>query len=249
MTLAEVYSCGTVRQRISSGAQIRRHCHPDAYAALVLAGSYSEAGNHGRFAAQAGAVLLHGRFDCHTNNLGRRGAEVFNLPLRHPVSFAFGVLPDADAIVRLAARDLVAAEAALFAAMQPLVPPDEDWVDHLRRALDANPDISLAGWAGRHGVRPETLSRRFRAAYGISPASYRAEARARHALHGLQKTTLPLAQLAATCGFCDQAHMTRAVRALSGAPPSFWRSGLLGARIVRSNTFKTDGALSDKTPA
>jgi transcriptional regulator GlxA family with amidase domain len=30
----------------------------------------------------------------------------------------------------------------------------------------------------------------------------------------------PLGEVAATCGFADQAHLTREVRALSGRPPS-----------------------------
>ena len=36
----------------------------------------------------------------------------------------------------------------------------------------------------------------------------------------------PLAEIAAETGFADQPHMTRAITALTGAPPRAWRGAL-----------------------
>jgi transcriptional regulator GlxA family with amidase domain len=66
--------------------------------------------------------------------------------------------------------------------------------------------------------------------FATSAAAFRAEARVHRALTVLERAALPLSAVAATCGFADQAHMTRAITALTGRPPGHW---------LRSNSFKT----------
>jgi AraC-like DNA-binding protein len=83
---------------------------------------------------------------------------------------------------------------------------------------------SLARWAHAFGLAPGTVSRGFRQTYGVSPKRYRAEARAHRAWTAL-KGNERLSQLALSQGFADQSHMTRAVTALTGFPPSHWRGG------------------------
>jgi AraC-like DNA-binding protein len=81
------------------------------------------------------------------------------------------------------------------------------------------------------GLAPETISRGFGRVFGTTAASFRAEARARRAFEQIVRTNAPLVDIAANSGFADQAHMTRAVRALTGAPANSWRS--------RSISFKS----------
>ena len=88
----------------------------------------------------------------------------------------------------------------------------------------------LDAWADEHGLRAETVSRGFGRMFGLTPAAFRAEARARNAFALITTSDLPLAQIAAVAGFADQAHLTRSVHALTGSTPGAWR---------RSNAFKT----------
>jgi AraC-like DNA-binding protein len=77
----------------------------------------------------------------------------------------------------------------------------------------------LGPWAQRHGLRREALSRGFVAAFGVTPARYRLEARTRHAVAALRATGSSIAAIALDHGFADQAHFSRAVRALTGCTP------------------------------
>jgi transcriptional regulator GlxA family with amidase domain len=79
------------------------------------------------------------------------------------------------------------------------------------------------------GLAAETLSRGFRAAFGVTPARFRGEVRTRRAMEMILQTDASLAEIAIDCGYSDQPHLTRAVVALTGKPPGQWR---------QSNSFK-----------
>jgi AraC-like DNA-binding protein len=81
-----------------------------------------------------------------------------------------------------------------------------------------------------HGLTPATVSRGFARVFETSPAAFRAEARALRAFARITAGGRSLAGIAAVAGFADQAHMTRAIRALTGRPPGHW---------LRSIRFKT----------
>jgi transcriptional regulator GlxA family with amidase domain len=76
-------------------------------------------------------------------------------------------------------------------------------------------------------VRRETVSRSFTAAYGVSARRFALELQTRAAWLRIVRTREPLVAIANATGFADQPHMTRCVRALTGAPPSIWRSQVL----------------------
>lgn len=214
-------------ERFESRAKIGRHVHAAAYAAIVLEGGYEEAGSAGRRRIAQGHVALHDIFDGHCNRFFRRGARVFNLPLSRPYArFKWARIGDLDAIVRAAGKDRIEAEALLVAQLEPVAEPDGDWPDMLCNALRTTHCTSLTRWAHEHGLARETLSRQFGAIFGATPASFRAESRARKALREIVSTATPLAGIAARNGFADQPHMTRAIRALTGRTPSSWRTSL-----------------------
>jgi AraC-like DNA-binding protein len=70
------------------------------------------------------------------------------------------------------------------------------------------------------------VSRGFRQVYGASPNAFRMQQRGRLAWSRIVTADPPLADLAFALGFADQAHMTRTVRAITGAPPALWRAGV-----------------------
>lgn len=213
-----------LRQHLAAGASAARHRHALGYAALVLDGGYVEAGDAGRRTVSAGEVVLHEGFEAHFNRFGGRGASVLNLPLPdgwRPTQ-SFMSVPDPDRIARIAERDLRAATGDLLDQLTPAPAQAADWPDCLSAALRSDGRISLADWARGRGIAPGSVSRGFRQAYGVSPARYRSEARARQALKRLSEPC-SLADLALDAGFADQAHMTRAIVALTGRTPGSWR--------------------------
>lgn len=225
-------SAPPIRQRLAPGQQITCHRHEEAYVSLVLEGGYEEAGDQGRQLLGPGDVAMHGLYTCHRNGVARAGAVILNLPARG-VSGYFGRVADADAVVRAAERDPVAAAMALNRSVIRLQAQALDWPDELAAALTADPQISLADWAQARGLAAETISRGFRRAFGVVPKRFRHEVKMRRALAGAIETAAPLAQVALDAGFSDQAQMSRAVSAVTGAAPGAWRKASSGDKTGR----------------
>jgi AraC-like DNA-binding protein len=209
-------------QRLKAG-DVARHRHRESYAAIVLEGSYLEVGDNGCWRAEAGSVIAHGAFEAHRNWVSARGARVINLalPVALDLPAAFRVR-DIDALID-AARAGTPDIRHLLLAARPCAPVEADWPALLAEAIRRCPTLSIGRWAAHAGLARETISRGFRATFGTTPARYRAEARARHAWRQIVGGRQPLSAIAYDGGFADQAHFTRAVHALTGAPPSSWR--------------------------
>ena len=94
-------------------------------------------------------------------------------------------------------------------------------------------------WARSNDLAPATVSRGFSKVFDVTPAEFRLEARTRRALAMIAANATSLAMIAVTTGFADQAHMTRAIRGLTGSTPGHWR---------RSNRFKTGTAPGRPNP-
>jgi AraC-like DNA-binding protein len=218
-------------ERRDSRAYIPRHRHERAYAAVILAGSYEESGSRGRFRVCPGDVLLHDAFDAHLDRFQGSGARIFSLEIETcPADTSIARVRDADAVVRIAERDAVAAGALLLAEIRRKPPAYYDWPDILADDLLSDPAWCLDEWAQKQALAPSSVSRGFRKVFGVTPAAFRLGARARRAFRMITESGQPFAAVAAATGFADQAHMSRAIRALTGAPPGSWRG---------SNSFKT----------
>jgi AraC-like DNA-binding protein len=219
-------------QKIRASA-LGRHVHEEAYAALVLAGGYEEAGDHGRFQVNAGAVVFHGQFEAHLDRFSETGAVVLNLRLPIGCCYTPGIarVADADVVARVAERSRREATDLLFSAAMSEMPSPADWPDELAAALMKNPSLKLSQWGEKKGIAAWTVSRGFALVFGVSPEAFRARTRARHALKFIHSTQAPLASIAAELGFADQSHMTRSIKQLTGIGPQAWRSA--------ANRFKT----------
>jgi len=210
-----------------------RHCHDDAFVAVVLEGGYQEAGDEGRWNVRPGDALIHHAFESHLDRFEAKGARVLVLSL--PAKLAAttrlrGRVADPDRLVRLAERDGVAASAH-FADLIVAAPSAAlDWPDMLADDLRRLDPFALSDWAEEKGVRAETLSRGFRSAYGCTPKSYRANVRARAAFAAARMGDEPFVEIAHRLHFTDQSHMTHAVAALTGAPPGWWRQRQMDTR-------------------
>jgi AraC-like DNA-binding protein len=112
-----------------------------------------------------------------------------------------------------------------WAGPSPGVAPEVSWAwrQLLREggALRVSELAAGTGWSGRH------LTSRFRAEIGLTPKAAARVIRFDRARKRLvRKLTTGgdylLADLAADCGYFDQAHLAREFRALAGCPPSQW---------------------------
>ena len=158
------------------------------------------------------------------NRFSAHGAQVLNLPLPNDHGLPVrGTLKDADSVLRMARCDPTQSVAMALEGFVPSCGKEQDWPDMLAANLADDQDLCLHSWAERQGIRPESVSRGFRLAYGTTPRGYRAEWRAQKAWQRSVKANEPLAQIAADCGFADQSHMHRAVLSLTGRSPGAWR--------------------------
>ncbi len=101
-------------------------------------------------------------------------------------------------------------------------PPAE--LDHAWRCLAGSEgtvrisDLARqVGWSRRH------LGERFTAEYGLTPKEAARVMRFEHSKRLLRRPVRPpLASVAATCGYYDQAHLAREWNSFIGCPPSAW---------------------------
>jgi len=136
-------------------------------------------------------------------------------------------LDDVDELARTAEKDVAEATRLLQRALREkgLRSPRQknDWPDLLLADLAKDASMEIGGWAEVNGLARETVSRGFAAAYGTSPSILRAELRARFAWLRITRGSECLCRIAAETGFADQAHMTRWIHRITGAPPAVWR--------------------------
>lgn len=127
-------------------------------------------------------------------------------------------------------RALDEAFAALRSRRDAPLAAEVDWAwQRLLRSGGTVPVAQLAdetGWSSRH------LASRFRTEIGLAPKAAARVIRFDRARHMLLRSAAPgphprgpglgLADLAAACGYFDQAHLAREFRALAGCPPRQW---------------------------
>jgi AraC-like DNA-binding protein len=205
-----------------------RHRHLRAYATVVLAGSFEESGYVGRIRATAGDVLIHPVLDCHANQKVSAGLKLIRLDWSDTSGIG-GLyhLDDVDELARTAEKDVIEATLLLERALRKKTLPSpgrrNDWPDLLLVNLAKNASTEIGVWAEVNGLARETVSRGFAAAYGVAPSVLRAELRARSAWLRITRGADGLCRIAADTGFADQAHMTRWIHRITGAPPAVWR--------------------------
>jgi AraC family transcriptional regulator len=68
------------------------------------------------------------------------------------------------------------------------------------------------------------FNRAFKASFGCTPGQYVRRMRIERALNLMTLSSDPLCQIAAECGFADQAHFSRCFRKFVGNPPAHWRA-------------------------
>jgi AraC-like DNA-binding protein len=91
-------------------------------------------------------------------------------------------------------------------------------IGHAARILRRNPGMRIQQLASEVGLSERHLLRRFRAIYGSSPKSFARRARLEK-VPAARTPDMNWADLAAQCGFVDQAHLINDFRAVHGVSP------------------------------
>ena len=112
--------------------------------------------------------------------------------------------------------------------IEPQAAPEVGWAWH--QLLASGGTLRVTDLAGETGWSGRYLSSRFRTEIGLTPKAAARVIRFDRARHLLIRQAAAaaddggyrLADLAAACGYFDQAHLAREFRALAGCPPSQW---------------------------
>jgi AraC-like DNA-binding protein len=207
-----------------------RHRHAQSYLAFVMQGAYGEFGDRGSWRIEEGMIVAHSSLESHRNVIGHAGATIVNIDTPFMLALpAVFLMSDFDEALRHARhRDFVG-----FLARNPVKPVpriEADWQDILAKRLRGTEPCRLAEWASDNNLAAATVSRGFRAKFGISPERYRVEVRAARAVSLLAETRMSSVDIADASGFSDQSHMCRDIKQLYGVTP---------IAIRTSNRFKT----------
>jgi AraC-like DNA-binding protein len=97
-----------------------------------------------------------------------------------------------------------------------------------RRAVDMileqlGADVSLSDIARACNLSPGHFSKAFRISFGMPPHRWLLRERVRRATELILTTSHPLNEVALSCGFVDQSHLTRVFRKVVGLTPAAWR--------------------------
>jgi AraC-like DNA-binding protein len=111
----------------------------------------------------------------------------------------------------------------------------------LRRAIDLLHDrysqaLRLADLSEAAGLSATQLTRLFRAQTGLTPHAYLVNVRVQRSRALLREGGLPLAEIAATTGFADQAHLQRHYRRLNAVTPGAYRRQVLWTSSIATAT-------------
>ena len=94
--------------------------------------------------------------------------------------------------------------------------------------------LSLESLAARFAVNKNYLSNRFHKEVGMTLTDYINQTRIHRAVRLLEKTPLPLQEIAEQCGFSDANYFTRIFKKVNGMSPNEYRKSL--SRPARSNS-------------
>ena len=90
-------------------------------------------------------------------------------------------------------------------------------IDYINSHLDD--DISLSSLAEEVGLSQSHFSVLFRNSTGQSPYKFLTRQRVEHAQKLLIETDIPIVEIAASVGFCDQSHLSRHMKRILGISP------------------------------
>jgi AraC family transcriptional regulator len=220
---------------------LRRHRHREAYATLVLRGSYTEDAGARIDRIGAGDLVIHPAGERHDNQFDRQGALCLNIgepgfetvPMDWPSLQSRMVRPGWASPHRLG---VILSE--VLTREDPTKPADPT-SEQARSPLSAAPEwilqvnqeihrrfrerVTLTSLARSVGYASGHVARTYRKAYGVSVGTRLRALRASWAQGQIQSGPTILSVVAMQAGFADQSHMTRVLKKVCGSTPGALR--------------------------
>ncbi|MDQ0465317.1 AraC family transcriptional regulator [Caulobacter ginsengisoli] len=250
--MATIRPPGSRLSRWAPGAVMGAHAHAAASLCFLIEGGYAEETLGRRTDHRPGDLLALPGDTPHAQQISAAGALKLILApseaaidilqaepdfaqapaLRSETVAALGrrlarELAEPDDFSPLVREGLEIEAAALFCRglRRERLPAPPPWLkaarDRVVGQLDAPASLDeVARAVGRH---PAHLARAFRRSYGTSLGEYARRQRLETAARLLRTGAMPLAEIALTCGFHDQAHLSRAFKLAFGQSPAAWR--------------------------
>lgn len=108
--------------------------------------------------------------------------------------------------------------------------PQRAWAAQVKQLLRERyaQGIALAELGAAAGLHPASLSRGFRIDEGVTVSEYLNRIRVQQACRQMADSSASLADIAASCGFADQSHLTRVFKSVTGSPPGVFRDLIAG---------------------
>jgi AraC family transcriptional regulator len=220
---------------------IDSHRHDWPLLTLPLLGGYDELGDDGSVSVLGPAAVVHPAGRCHSNCIHARGMETFSIEfdpawLREPslkrrLNQSYYCVGGSVALAGRSLAKLWADPAASETKLQDATAnfvllatetPQKAapvWLGRARRRLESSDRTTAEELAGELGLNPRWLAHAYRSLTGEGLHETLRRRRVEHAVQLLRSTDEPIAEVAATAGFCDQSHLNRALRLLTGRTP------------------------------
>jgi AraC-like DNA-binding protein len=231
---------------IPSLFEFRRHGHEEVHYCFIVGGSFKELYHSTWKDCFAGSARRSPPGTEHTIKFGQEGARCL-LILARPEAmtdgrvendFVFSDLSDCTSQTAQTTFDLITSTASskpldaeclaweLIAQVgqkstKDIREPAPPWLERAREQLreEYRSNLTLTSVAKGAGVSREHLARAFRFHFGMSPSSFVQSVRLHDACQQITETEIPLAEVAAQCGYADQSHMCRWVSRKKGVSP------------------------------
>ena len=239
-------------ERYAANAAMAPHHHDEPSLSIVVDGRYEEhirgrSSTHG-----PGSLLFYPAFETHSQQFCRVGTlqilitptpmaleflgqrlSLARAPYSHATTFAdlglrlISELSHEDPLSPLVVHGLLLETIGQFCrSADPGTSITLAWLraakDHIESHFSENLTLEeLARVVQRHPVH---LARAFRQAFGETVGDCIRNARLQQAARLLLTSRRPIAEVAALCGFCDQAHLARSFRRRYGTTPAAYRN-------------------------
>jgi len=220
---------------------IHSHRHDWPLLTIPLLGGYDELCDDESVSVHGPAAVVHPAGRCHSNCIHARGMETFSIEfdpawlrdftLQRRLTRSYycvgGSVALAGRSLAQSWADATATEAELqdataqFVHLATGVPQRiaPAWLGRARKRLESSERTTAAELASELGLNPRWLAHAYRSFTGEGLNETLRRRRVEHAVQLLRSTDEPIAEIAALAGFCDQSHLNRALRLLTGRTP------------------------------
>jgi AraC family transcriptional regulator len=230
------------------------HCHRPAYLGIVLKGAYSETVSSRTRLCNHLTTIFHPAGESHSVVFHNGGARIFRVEFgegSNPEISSYARIPDEPAdfkgglLASLGIRlyneyrnrdawSALAIDGLLLEILAELSRQKakaqnrqiHGWLDEVKETLASRvaDTPSLAELAEDVGVHPVHLAREFRKRFDCTIGEFVRRRRVEMACEQMASSSLPMAEIALSLGFCDQSHFSNTFKRLTGMTPATYRA-------------------------